>query len=422
MSYNSFKVIRNNGALGRRTPSDYKIMGLVGTGVAVAGKLALGTVYTLKSTVDANLIGLDAAYDTTNNILVYHHIARFFMREPSGELRFMLAAQTVSLTDLVDKNNQYAKKVLKDGQGKVKWCAIFRNPATGYTPVLTTGLDGDVLTAVPKAQELYEDEAQYFRFSGFLIEGRQFNGTTALAKDLRTLLSTNVSVTILQDPAVAGANAAWAKYAAVGDILGLKAKADISQDFGELIEDFNLTNAANSAFIDIGLSSGQLISDMQDTDMITLDQKGYIFGSPVPTIDGFYVNDTHTCDVLADNDYAYIENNSVIEAATSLAQAAIIRKTKSRLLINSTTGLLLPEIKTSLENDLRASLNPLVDSGDISGGVDAQIPDQYQDEDGNTITQNLLANSNIFYELTFVPVAIGRSITLRIGFNNPNNS
>jgi len=422
MSFNSFTVIRNNGALNRRTPSDYKIMGLVGTGVAVAGKLVLGTVYTLKSTADANLIGLNAAYDTTNNVLVYHHIFRFFMREPNGELRFMLAAQTVSLTDLVDKANPYCKKVLKDGMGKVKWCAVFRNPATGYAPVLTTGLDGDVLTAVPKAQELYNDEATYFRYAGFLIEGRSFNGTISGAIDLRSLLSTNVSVTILQDPAVAGANAAWAKYAAVGDILGLKAHADISQDFGELIEIFNLTNAANAAFTDIGISSGQLISDLQDTDLIALDAKGYIFGAPAPTIDGFYVNDTHTCDVLAGNDYAYIENNSVIEAATTLAQAAIIRKTKSRLLVNTTTGLLLTEIKTSLENDLKNSQQPLIDSGDISGGVDAQIPDTYQDQDGNTVTQNLLTNSNVFYELTFVPVAIGRSITLRIGFNNPNNA
>jgi hypothetical protein len=423
MSYNSFNVVRGQGGLNRRTPTDYSVCGLVGTGVAVEGKLNLGTTYIFKTPKDANLVGIDADYDTANNLIVYHHIQRFFLRQPSGTLYFMLAAQTVTLTGLLDKTNPYAKKLLKDAGGKVKYCGVFVNPVNGYTPELTTGLDGDVITAMANAQALYNDEASSFRYSGLLIEGRAFNGTTALALSLRTLTYPNVSVTILQDPAIRLLNPErWQNFASVGDVLGLKALAAISQDFGEYIDEFNLTDVASGAFTDIGISSGQLISELQDSDLALLDQKGYIFGTPVPTLDGFWINDTHTCSPIDGNDYAYIENNSVIEAAITLAQAYIIPKTKARLLVDSKTGFLLPEIKAALENGLKKSIQPLVDSGDISGGVDAQIPDTYQDDQGNTITQNILATGNVYYELTMVPDAIGRSITLRIGYTNPLNS
>lgn len=417
---NSFQVIKSDNNLNRLTPSDNKVCALVGTGVAVAGKFNLGQVYTLLSANDAVLLGIDADYDDAHDVLVYHHIARLFMREPSSTVYFILADQTHSLADLADKALLFAKKALATNKGAIKFCGIFRNPAVGYVPVLANGLDSDVLAAAAKAQDLYNSEAAYFRFADFVIEGRDYNGTAAAAKDLHTLLYPNVSITTLQDPAIAASNDAYAKYAALGDVLGLIMLAGLSQNVGELSEAFNLTNAANNAFADVALSSGILVSEMSDADLALLDDKGYIFGI-YQGVDGFHLTDSYTCTALSD-DYAYIENNRVMEAAIVLSRTKILPKTKSRLLVDQTTGLIVPEIKAGLENDLKNALQPLITSGDISGGVDASIPDSYQDENGVVQVQNLLQKSNIFYELTFVPVAIGRSITLRIGFNNPNKS
>jgi hypothetical protein len=420
MSLINLTVIRRNGGLGRRTPLNSKVIGLIGTGVAVAGKLVLGQSYTLKSTRDAKLLGLDRAYDDTNNILVYHHIERLFMRDPSSEVHFMLAAQTERLSTLFDKTKLFAKKLLKDNGGKIKYIGGFMNPDALYAPIITDGIEADVILAIAKAQELYADEALQYRFASFLIEGRGFSGNAATVKDMRTLNAPNVSVTLLADPAISGLKAAYNKYAAVGDVLGLKSLAAISQNFGELIPDFNLTNDANGAFTQCGLSGNQNISAMADTDLETLDGKGFIIGYSVPTLDGFFISDTPTCSPITDNDYAYIEANSVTEAAISYAIQKLLPKTKSRLLVDVTTGLLLPEIKAFLENEARSALKPLQDAGDISGGIDAQIPNEYVDANGVTQVQNLLAKSQIYFEITCVPVAIGRKITIGFGLTNPN--
>jgi hypothetical protein len=52
----------------------------------------------------------------------------------------------------------------------------------------------------------------------------------------------------------------------------------------------------------------------------------------------------------------------------------------------------------------------MVADGDISGGVDAYVDP----------AQDVLSTSKIEVLLTFVPVAINRKITLKIGFDNPN--
>ncbi len=333
----------------------------------------------------------------------------------------MLAPQSKSLTNLVDKNQAYAKAMLSNAQGQIKYCVVFRNPATGYTPTLATGLDADVFTAVAKAQELYNDEAQYFRYCGFAIEGRNYNGSASAALDLHTQTYPNVSVVILADNAISTLKTQYQFYAAVGDFLGLKAKSSLSQNIGELSPDFNLVDLANNAYTSIGLSSGQPISNYSDTDLATLDARGYIFGC-YQGVDGYHLNDSYTCSAIADNDYAYIENNSVVETAITLCRTAILPKTKSRILVDAVSGLILPEIKAGLENDLKNALRPLLESGDISGGIDASIPDSYQDANGVTVVQNLLSRSAIFFDVSFVPVAIARTITLRIGFNNPNKN
>jgi hypothetical protein len=70
------------------------------------------------------------------------------------------------------------------------------------------------------------------------------------------------------------------------------------------------------------------------------------------------------------------------------------------------------ETVKDLETITKVSLDPMVASGDISGGVDAYINPE----------QNVLATSEFEVLLTFIPVAIGRRITLKVGFRNPLNT
>jgi len=411
MSRPNVTINKQNGKLGRRSPSVDAVFGLCISAPEVAGadNLKNGTVYELASIRDAIAIGITADYDTANTVLVYHHINRFFTRNPNASLKLITAPQTATLAAMASVANDYAKKLLRTMQGKVKYCGIARNPADAYEPVLVTGLDTDVLTAVANAQALYTAEFASFRYASFLIEGRSFNGTAAAAKDLRTLDAPNVSVTIAADPAISNADAAFNGYAAVGDVLGIISLAAVSQDPGELNPAFNLNNAGLGMFLTAGLSSNLDINSYADADLDTLNSKGYIFPDVTAGVDGFYLSDSHTCSAIANNDYAYIEANRTIEKAIFLARTALLPKVKSRVYVDATTGQLNAEDCKTLETTGKGALKPMLDGGDISGGIDCYVDP----------TQNLLATSTLNVEIAFTPVSIARQIVLTIGFSNP---
>jgi len=412
MAKHNVTITKRNGALGRRSPSQDGVCGLISTGVAVAGKLVLDTVYPMLSIRDAVSIGITPEYDATHSVLVYHAIDRFFKANPSGTLNVMIAAQENTMADLVDPSKDLAKKLLRESQGLIKYCGVSRNPVAGYVPTGLNGLDADVLTAAAKAQSLYESEFAAFRYAGFLLEGRSFSGTAAAAKDLRTLNTPNVSITIAADPAISNSNSAYAGYAAVGDVLGLISKASVSQDIGELNSDFDLQDTGNGVFVTAGLSSGLELSAYNEADLDVLDEKGYIFPTAVAGIAGFHLSDSHTASALDNNDYAFIENNRTIEKAIFLVRQALLPKIKGRVKVDPATGYLQDEDVKALEATGAKALSGMESDGDISGGIDCYVDPE----------QDVLSTSKLEIEVTFIPVSIAREITVAIGFSNPFKS
>jgi len=383
-----------NGGLGRRQPTEDAVFGFVTNGIAVPGKLDTGKVYQLKGTRDANLIGLDKEYDTTNNLLVYHHIERFFLRNPNAELNILLADSGITMLDLLDKDSIYAQKLLKEAGGRIKVLFVSHESQAG-----------DLNSVVPKAQELHDSEFSKFRYVDIVLESGA-GGITPFT-DLRTLASPNVSVVVAQDPAIA---ALFPSYSAVGDFCGHLSSIAVSQNVGEQIPEFNMVDVANNAFISASIN-GMPVEQYTDQDLDNWDTSGFIFLAPVSGLPGLYWNDSHTCTLISD-DYAFIERNRVIHKAIRLVRTALLPKVKGRVKVDSATGVILPEERKALENTAASSLDILVGAGDLSGGVDAYIaPDQ-----------NILQTDELITEITFVPVAIGRKITLSIGFKNPLKS
>jgi hypothetical protein len=191
--------------------------------------------------------------------------------------------------------------------------------------------------------------------------------------------------------------------------LGIISLAAVSQDPGELIDKFNLSNAGLGMFETAGLSSNLGVDTYADADLDLLNDKGYIFPDIVPGIDGSFLSDSHTCSPLLNNDYAYIENNRTIEKAIFLARTALLPKVKSRFKVDSTTGQMQDDDRKALESLGKKSIEGMEDDGDISGGRDC-----YVDPD-----QNLLSGDVLNVELSFTPVSIGRQLVLSIGFSNP---
>jgi hypothetical protein len=407
-------IVKSNGNLGRRAPTTDAVFGCVisAPAIAGAGNMQNGVVYPFNSINDAMAIGITAAYDTANTVLVYYRINRFFLRNPNATLYALFAPQTAALADMVDPLQAYAPTLLKSQNGAIKYCWIARNPVAGYTPVLSGGFDEDVLNAIPKAQALYTSEFASFRYAGFLIEGRSFNGTAGASTNLRALLDTNVSVTAAADPATSNLNAAFHGYAAVEDIAGIISLAAVSQDPGELNPAFNLQNTGLGMFVTAGLSSNLSINSYVDADLDQLNTNGIICPDVVAGYPGFYMNDSHTCGAIADNDYAYIENNRTIEKAIFLSRTAILPNVKSRVYVDPSSGELAPKACKAIETTGNRSLAGMQTDGDISGGIDTYVDP----------SQNLLATSQLIVQMTFVPVPIARQITINIGFSNPLNT
>lgn len=411
-------VQKLNGGLGRRTPSADMVTGSVMNAVATS-EMVLGNIYTLKNIQEVESLGITAEYDEANKLLVYERLRRFFVHNPSITLYFMPVAQGVTLTQMVDKDNQYLAKLLRDKAGEIVQASVSLNPDEDYTPTIETGLDKDSIDAIYKAQALADSQWAKDRYCEIYIEGRSFSGTSTAALNLRTLLSEcpDISVVIGADYEVSNRDNLYKGYAAVEDYAAMVSKADVSQNAGEQIGDFNLTNVDAKTFIIPGLSSGNKLSDYSDTDLDNLDDRGYIYFAPIVNLGGIssttgiYINDTHTCAKIT-SDFAYGENNRTIKKAIKLAKAALTPKVKGRIYVDESTGFMAPETVKDLETITKVSLDPMVANGDISGGVDAYINPE----------QNVLATSEFIVLLTFVPVAIGRRITLKVGFRNPLNT
>lgn len=411
MARSNVITARLSGQLGRLNPSEDAISGLVTTGIAVSGGLTLNTSYKLRSIKDLEALKVDAAYDTTNNTLLWHHVDRYFKRNPGGELWIRVAAQTVTIAQLVTNSLTHAKQLSIDADGKIKLMGICRNPSTGYTATLASGLDTDVVAAIPLAQALIDAEAAAFRFFSIILEGRSLNGTISAALDLRNQTLANqaagVSVALVADPAVSARNVLQNGYAAVGDVLGIAAKAAVSQNVGERNPAFNLQNTADSLFLTCGLSNNTNIKNMPDADLTALHDKGFIIGEQVAGLDGFYLNDDPTVVPLA-SDYAYLCNNRTINKAIALARKALLPRVNSRIKIDN-TGKIDSIQRLEMETAAKQALAQMEADGDISGGIDAYIDP----------LQNLLSTSNLQVQLTFIPMSIGRTITLNVGFKSP---
>ena len=418
MSRPKLIIEKLNGGLGRRATTDDMVTAVVMNAVAT-DDLELNKVYDFITIGEVEALGLNEEYDQDNKVLVYHRLKRLFSRNPSITLHVMFVAQTVTLAQMADKENNYLAQILRSKKGKVIQAMIALNPDANneeYEVTIENGLDADSIAAIYKLQELSAHEWTKDRYCDFFVEGRSFSGSAAGLLNLRELVNKcpDVSVVLFADNDVSNKLPIYSGYAAVEDFVGVLSKAAVSQNAGELTEEFNLTNSAQGYFLNTGLSSGAHIDTYSDEALDLINDKGYIlagFEDDIDGISGVFITDTHTCDSL-DSDFAYVENNRTIKKAIKRTKSKIKPRLKARFYVDEETGKMAPDVAKDIEKDAKTALSPMLTAGDISGGIDA-----YVDPD-----QNILATSELVLLITFIPVAIGRKITLKIGFRNPLNN
>ena len=365
---------------------DDAICGLLANGVAVAADagagiigIAVGQTVKITSMKEAAAYGIDAAYDTANNVRVFRHISEFFRICGEGNTLYLMFYPGKPDAAF---GATYGKKMIADAEGKIRMLAV------SWTPQLVEeapdlyegGFGGYMSTAIPAAQAFCDWTFETFRPCQVILEGYGYDAVNAasatnlreLQVDGNTYEGFKVSVCIGQDYSFAdGLDAVGKKMADVGTMLGSLAYRSANQNIGE-VSGGDLMNAKQEKWLIAGLSNHQTIADM-DGDLEALDTKGYIFAIRYAGYAGLYWNNDHTATpIIKDaeghfNEYT-ISYGRVHDKAVRNLRTALLPYVKSTQPVDKTTGLLPQAIVSYFEAVGDGVFQKMVQDGIISEG------------------------------------------------------
>lgn len=410
MPSNDVTLTLQDGGLGRRGASEDMICGLVTTGPTASG-LANDTAYRLTTIEQLEQMGVTEAWDLSNKVLIHYHVKEFFRMNPAGTLWLWVSAQTKTFVELTDHlaTTVIGRNLLIAAGGEIKKLAFARNPATGYSPVVTNGFDVDAENAIIKAQALADAELLAHRPVFIIIEGKSFTGTAAAAADLRTKACKNVSVCIAQDKTQAAKDAMYALHAGVGTMLGIVSRAKANENIG-WVGKFPIADAMAGAWTNIALSGGALLSTYTDASLATINDKGYIYARKFVGLAGAWFNDFHLCNNIT-SDFAYGNDIITVNKMYRLLYARLLPEINSTVFIDPTNGRISASQAAYYEEIGNQTLDIMVREGELAGRS------TYVD-----LNQNVLATSTVNIKFSGTPNGVARNITGQIGFDNPYNS
>lgn len=382
-----------NGQLGQAPGTTDGVVGLILSGVAVADKIALGESKQIFTRQGAKDLGLDETYDADNSAYVYGAIDEFFLQAGEGkELWIMLVSDTVLVEDVVDVGNNHAKKLLNDAEGKIRVLGVIRVPDGSYSPSITEGIDPDCTAAVLKADALAKSFVASYKPVHIVLGAGLFNGTPANLHDFKTNANHCVSVVL----GSAGSHG----HAMVATVLGKLATIPVQRNIGRVKDG------------DLGLSSAYLtdgnVVESQEDYWGAIHDKGYILPIKYAGKAGYYLNDDPTC-VSDVDDFNFIARRRVINKAVELAYVTYVDELKDEIQIDD-DGYMNPAVVKAFQAKIENVIN-------LSMTANGEISSVECDMDA---AQNVLSTNKVeIKRLRIVPVGYGKTIDIKIAFDNP---
>ena len=395
MGFKGIIVNRLNGGLGRTNPTNDGVCLLVIGGAVAASGLALKTAKEFLTIENAEAVGIDASYDDTNKILAHHHIDEFFRVAPDGNLFVVLDDGTLTGAEL---------EAILIANSTIKCVGFVRNEVAA--------LD-DFSAYIAEKQTLVNTLRSANRnISAVLVEGNEFAAATTVAAyaDNRTEDAANIGVVIAQDPIIAGVDAAYKNYAAIGTALGAISVRGVHENIGSVnIEnkpadyrgqaDYPLTDKTRGRWLTSALQNGKPVSDLTATEINALAAKAYIFAGAYNGYAGIFFSDSHTA-IEAASDYSRIENNRTWDKGADLLRNTLMPRVKSNLQKDPDTGAIDATEAGELEELGRAALRQMVAANEISGMEVYIDPAQALLNDTPLQVRAQLVKNNIIHEIT----------------------
>lgn len=368
MSFEGVVINQGQGGLNRTNPSTDAIMSLVVVVENLPGTLEENTVYEFKSVASAEEMAINAAFDANESILLHHHIDEFFRLAPDGTLKLILTTSEKPSTFFV---LDVAKAIFREHTDAKRIGFVLNAEPVGMV------LNDEINACQTFINGLFADKIY---LNGIYLEARNISKT---AVTRRTLSAGKVSLVIAQDPIVASIDAAYAKYAAVGSVLGMRAARKPNENLGsvDIVRKPNskkgnptypLTDTVLGKWLSASLSDGTPVSSLTLIEQKQLTAFGYIFAGSFQGFAGVYFNGEPTCIALS-SDYSTGENNGVWDKAALGIRTALLPKVRGWFQRNPNTGFLKNTSITALENDGKKPLQAMLVANEISG-YDLLIP------------------------------------------------
>ena len=302
-----------------------------------------------------------------------------------------MISPSAKMTALLDKTSGSARKLVEGQNGRLR--GLFVAGDGGTTGSVTEGLDPDVLSALPIAQQLAEWATEELYAPLFVIlEGRGYTGEDL--RDLSELAYNRVGVLI-------GDTEAGSEGACVGTLAGRLATLPVQRNAGRVKDGalFPTEMYVGNVKVDEG---GSVIAGLYD--------KGYITPRKYVGRSGyFFTDDRLACDET--DDYAHLAHRRVIDKAYRIVYDTLLDMMLDELEVNE-DGTLQAGIVKSWQQAVEDALNAaMTASGELSAGDDGEGCVCYIDQ-----TQNVLATSKVAVTVKVRPFGYARYVDVSLGF------
>jgi len=359
---------RSHGYTAVNTAGSVAITAKAGMGIALNTGTPLVATYSAGATLAGTITQFTSGVGS--KLAVWHyHIAEYFRGNPNSNLwvGFFPVPTTYTFGEITLLQNA--------ANGSIRQVGIFKDSAA-YAAADLTAIDGIIKT--------YNDAMHKPLSALYAADLKEMAAITSVA-DLALLSANKVSSIIGQDGAALGALlflSTGKSVTQLGIALGMLSLSAVSEDFGQPAK-FNISNGVEN---DVpAFANGQLLSSLTDSALDAIDTKRHIFGQNYVGYAGTYFNENHTAISLA-SDYAYINDNRVIDKAIRGIYVALIPYLKSKLLKNS-DGTLAATTVAFLETQALKPLFQMAREQDLGEVVKEDV---YIDPSQNVTTSSLL--------------------------------
>lgn len=381
-----------NGLLGTVGESADGLMALICGASAVAGTLALNSIYEVRSMNDLAELGVTAQ----NNATLYKHVSEFYDEAGSGVklILYPVAPATTAtfICDYTKTAEGFARDLITRLNGALRGIGI-AGVNSNSSVASTNGLDPDVFTAMPKAQQLAEwATTELYAPLFFAIEGRAYDASKEL-KDLSAETYNRCLVAI-------GDTVTNSTGASIGTLLGRIASIPVQRNIGRV---------KDGALSPLEMYVGAKKVEESNSVIASIFDKGYIVPRKHVGRSGyFYADDPMACDPT--DDYAHLANRRVIDKAYRIAYDTMLNELLDEIDLNE-DGTMQHAVIKSWQQTLENAVNRQMTANGELSATDGEGCQVYINE-----RQNVVSTSKIELTLKVRPHGYARYIDVNLGF------